>query len=134
MKKYTMLLALIPLAFTGCATIISGANQSVNVKAVNRVTGQIVPGAMCTVKGNNMTYPVSENPGIISVSRKSGVLDVVCTKEGYHNSTQAITSSINGWTALNLLGFPIVGFVVDAVTGSLHKYPASVSVPMQPKK
>ena len=133
MKKYLTALALVPLAFTGCATIISGANQTMNIKAVNRATDQIVPGAMCIVKGNNATYPMSSNPGVISVSRKSGVLDVQCTKRGYHTSVQAVTSSINGWTALNLLGFPIVGFVVDAVTGSLNKYPSSVTVVMQPK-
>ena len=132
MKKYTTLLALVPLAFTGCATVISGSDQSVNIKAVNRATGQIVPGAMCTVKGANMSYPVPGNPGIISVTRKSGVLSVVCKKNGYHESTHAVTSSLNGWTIVNILFWP--GFIVDALTGSMQKYPASVTIPMQPRK
>jgi len=134
MRKISTLLLTASLFLSGCATIMNGGStQKINVQAVDDATHQLIPGAVCTViDGQNNSYPVMGNPGVVTLTRGKGALTVSCKKEGYRQSKIAAGDSFNAWTLGNIIFWP--GIVVDAVSGAALKYPSHLSVIMVKNK
>lgn len=121
------------LVATSCASVLSGSTQPVNVAAVNSKSQRMLNDANCTIrdaKGN--VYPVVGNPGQAVIGRGNGPLTVRCTSPGYAQSRVGVAQDFNAVSAVNILWLP--GFLVDAYTGALQKYPSSVTVEMSPMR
>ncbi len=111
---------------TGCASMISGTNQSLSVST----TGY--PGATCQLKNSKGTWYVPA-PGSVTVHRGYGDMTVTCKKEGFPDVTAQISSSTKVATGANVLWGVLlpVGVGVDAATGAAYDYPAEIVVQME---
>lgn len=118
------------LLLCGCATIISGTSQTINVQAITADTHEVVPNATCTLKNaKGVPYPVSDNPGQVTVPRWYGGMQALCTAKGYQQKLLGVDAGFNAWTLLDLLFWP--SLIVDAATGAVVKYPSHVTVLME---
>ncbi len=113
------------LGLSACATIVTSSNQNIAITAV--------PGAQatCTATNGVGTWAVT-TPGAIRVERSKNDLQVSCTKTGYQNAQASGASGFEPWTIGNLLLGGLIGLGIDWASGSIHKYPDAIEVPMRP--
>lgn len=129
--KQSITCAVIALLLNSCATILSGTTQTVHVQAVDSTNNQILEGASCFLTdGQGIAYPIHSNPGSVVIAKGKGALNPTCKKLGYVQKNFGVGESFNALTIVNILFWP--GFIVDAVSGSMHKYPSHISVFMEP--
>lgn len=129
--NYKLAAIALTVSLAGCATIMTGSSQQVNVQAIDANTHQVLPGAVCTVvDGEGNTLPVPSNPGTVLVNKGKGTLQVRCTRPGYRQSQIGVGQSFNAWTIVNVLFWP--GLIVDAASGAMQKYPSYITVLMSP--
>lgn len=128
LKRFVAFLAI--FALSGCATVFTGSTSNVQIRVVDAESNEFINDIKCSVIDNDgMVYLFSSNPGNIIANKGKGTLRVDCKKPGYAQQNMGISQNINGVTFINVLFWP--GFIVDAVTGSMHKYPASVTIQMK---
>jgi uncharacterized protein YceK len=110
---------------SGCASMISGTNQSLSVST----TG--CPGATCQLKNSKGTWYVTA-PGSATVHRGYGDLSVTCKKEGFPDATAQVSSSTKIATGANVVWGVLlpVEAGVDMATGAAYDYPAEIVVTM----
>ncbi len=131
MKKTVTIALLASLSLVGCATVFSGTTQQLHIQAVSSADQKILTDAKCTLTDTNgVPYIASSLPGVVTVQKGQGPLKVECTKSGYHQKTMGVGENFNKITLVNVLFWP--GFIVDAVAGTLQKYPSHISVVMEP--
>ena len=120
-----LLLSFSVIVVSGCASMISGTNQSLSVSTTH------CPGATCQLKNSKGTWYVTA-PGSVTVHRGYGDMTVMCKKEGFPDATAQVASATKIATAANL-GWGVflpVGAGVDAATGAAYDYPAEIIVTM----
>ena len=126
----TTSLAVIALAgmpfIAGCATIIEGDDQAIDVSSNPT-------GAACelTRQGERVGV-VNPTPGSVFVERSKHDIHVACDKEGYETGQDVLVSGFEGWTVGNIVFGGPIGLVVDASSGAINQYPASVVVTLPP--
>jgi hypothetical protein len=120
----TVLLIACSVAFSGCATVIKGTTQTVNV------TSPPVRGARCVLTTSDGYWDVI-TPGSLTLPRSGDDLSVVCIKRGFKNSSQTITSHFNFVTLGNVAVGGLIGVTVDAVSGANDSYPKDIEIPME---
>ncbi|HET6159457.1 MAG TPA: hypothetical protein VFE34_14010 [Dongiaceae bacterium] len=90
-------------------------------------------GANCELRRDgDVIGVVNPTPGIINVDKSKDDISVICKKDGYQDGSGAFSSEFQGMTFGNLLFGGIIGVAVDASSGAMHEYPASVTVVMAP--
>src|SRR3989338_9908649 len=105
----------------GCATIISGTNETLNVQAINANSHETVSNASCSITdANGVVSNLSDNPGSIQMRRGKGPLSVKCFAKGYKQAQVGVGTGFNAWTIVDVLFWP--GIIVDAVDGAYSKY------------
>lgn len=108
MKKF-LLVALCAVAFSSCATILSGSKKKVTLDSrVKTPMTLVVDGH----RYHNVTFPCK-------VKVKCGFNDslIRVEAEGYETQVVVIDKHFNPVTILNI--FEPLGFIVDAVTGAM---------------
>jgi hypothetical protein len=127
-RKFSLLGCWLGLAFlsSGCASIVEGTDQSVTVQTSPS-------GASCELKRDGTVIGiVNPTPGTVTVDKSKHDIAVICKKDGYQDGSGAFSSEFQGMTFGNLLFGGIIGVAVDASSGAMHEYPASVTVVMAP--
>jgi hypothetical protein len=127
-RQFSMLGCWLSLAFlfSGCASIVEGTDQSVTVQTSPS-------GASCELKRDGTVIGiVNPTPGTVTVDKSKHDIAVICKKDGYQDGSGAFSSEFQGMTFGNLLFGGIIGVAVDASSGAMHEYPASVTVVMAP--
>jgi len=127
-RQFGMLGCWLSLAFlfSGCASIVEGTDQSVTVQTSPS-------GASCELKRDGTVIGVvNPTPGTVTVDKSKNDIAVICKKDGYQDGSGAFSSEFQGMTFGNLLFGGIIGVAVDASSGAMHEYPASVTVVMAP--
>lgn len=109
----------------GCASIVSGSNQSISIETKNE-SGSVA-GATCKLTNNKGTWYVT-TPGSTTVHRSFEDLGVTCTKQDHVQGTVAVKSSTKGMAFGNILFGGVIGVGVDVATGAAYDYPPIVSV------
>jgi hypothetical protein len=109
---------------TGCASIVSGTNQSVSVNTVP------VQGATCSLKNNKGIWYVPSTPGSAVVHRSFDNLLVTCRKPGYETGLKSVKSSTKGMAFGNVVFGGVIGAGVDVADGAAYDYPVNILVPM----
>lgn len=114
MKKL-LLIALVMLACTSCATILCGTKKRVTFDSDMRGTSakMIIDGRM----HQNVTFPYK-----VKIKRGFRDSEVRILAEGYESQTLYIDKTFNAWSLLNLAD--VAGWVIDAATGAVTQ-PAS---------
>ena len=111
----------------GCATVMEGSDQAVNVNT----TGCEEQGTVVCTLSNKEGSSVITAPATANVEKTKGALTVSCkSKNGKAQGTQVVDSKYEAMNAGNLLAGGIIGIGVDAATGAMWKYPSTVVVQM----
>lgn len=108
---------------SGCASIVSGTNQSITVDTPGCAA------ASCKLTNDKGEWAVT-TPGSVVVHRAYGPLSIICSKEGFPSGTATANSSTKGMAFGNILFGGIIGAGVDMGTGAAYDYPTSIMVPM----
>jgi hypothetical protein len=115
----------------GCASIVSGTNQSVSVET--RANADPVVGATCKLTNNKGTWFVT-TPGSATVHRSFEDLQIRCDKEALDPAISSVKSSTKGMAFGNILFGGLIGAGVDISTGAAYDYPVLITVPMSKPK
>lgn len=109
-----------------CSTLVEGSDQSVTVMTDPS-------GASCRLESKNgIVGVVNPTPGSVVLSKSKENVSVLCEKEGYQPSAGTLASSFEGMTFGNVIFGGIIGVGIDAASGAMNKYPASVTVQLAP--
>lgn len=130
-RLLNLLIVATVLLLTSCATLISGTNQNINIKAVDIATNEALSGVICnvtTTKGAGYNVELDTH-SFISIEKDQGMIQFNCKKAGYKQVSVTSTQSFDGATIANIFFWP--GFIVDASTGSMKKYPSNIMISMQ---
>ncbi len=114
------------LVMPGCASIVTGQNQSVTIEVPD------CEGANCKLTNDKGTWIVKA-PGSVTVQRAYGDLTVICTKEGFGSKTRVVQSSTKAMAAGNIIFGGVIGAGVDVATGAAYDYPTLITVPLMCK-
>jgi hypothetical protein len=112
---------------TGCASIVSGSNQSVSVETHKK--GTQISSASCKLSNDKGTWFVT-TPGSVTVNRSFSDIAIKCEKEGVEPGLLTAKSSTKGMAFGNILFGGIIGAGVDMSTGAAYDYPTLLSVEM----
>ena len=119
-------LAAMLLGLGGCATITTGHSQSVVVDTDPN-------GAACRLTREQKDVAVvNPTPGTATIGKSFGRLDVVCTKDGYQETTGILAADFQAMTLGNVILGGIIGIAVDAASGAMMKYPEAVKYTLIP--
>lgn len=122
-------LAIIGIVATtsGCASIITGTNQSLSVETKSKTAN--LNGATCKLTNDKGVWFVT-TPGSVTVHRAYGELAVKCEKDGIEPGLVSVKSSTKGMLAGNILFGGGIGAAVDMANGSAYDYPDLITVVM----
>ncbi|CAN5770404.1 hypothetical protein BH11PSE8_BH11PSE8_13470 [soil metagenome] len=117
----------VTLVTSGCASIVSGTNQSLSVTSKNK--GEVHSGAKCTLVNDKGTWYVT-TPGSVTVRRSFNDLSVNCAADAVEPGIAIVKSSTKGMAFGNILFGGVIGVGVDAATGAAYDYPEIILVEM----
>lgn len=112
----------------GCASIVSGTNQSVSVET-HAADGAPLVGANCKLMNNKGTWYVT-SPGSAVVNRSFEDLSILCEKDKHPSGWASVKSSTKPMAFGNILFGGVIGAGVDIGTGAAYDYPALIKVKM----
>jgi hypothetical protein len=110
---------------SGCASIVTGHNQSLSVETHSK--GAAVVGSACTLQNNKGTWFVTA-PGSVIVNRSYGDLTVSCNHESQQPGAVVVSSSTKAMAFGNIIFGGVIGAAVDVGTGAAYDYPSLISV------
>jgi PDZ domain len=120
-------LGLAVLSTAGCATVIDGTSQKIDVATSPS-------DASCTLSRDGETIGVIDNtPGEVEVDRTKHAILVACSKAGYKMASTDDKSGSDAWVWANFVPGGGVGFIVDLATGAHNKYAPIVEVALSPQ-
>ncbi len=126
MKK--MIFILLALAgLSGCATIVKGSSQTMNISTSNGKQANVV------VTGKSGTIPTLI-PQALSVEKSAGDIVINVTEaECVLPSTTIVKSRLNPWFWGNFIFGGLLGSTTDVATGSAWEYDSNIMVNVVPK-
>ena len=113
----------------GCASIVSGQNQSVSVTSRDPVKGVDVAGAKCALVNDKGTW-YATTPGTVTVRRSFNELAVNCTADGMAPGIAMVKSATKAMAFGNILFGGFIGAGVDMSTGAAYDYPEIIVITM----
>ncbi|WP_461564999.1 hypothetical protein [Thiobacillus sp.] len=116
---------------SGCASIVSGQNQSVSLETRSK-QGETVLSANCTLSNNKGTWFVT-SPGSVTVRRSYEDLLIDCEKENQDPGLASVKSSTKAMAFGNILFGGVIGAGVDMASGAAYDYPTMITVLMGKK-
>jgi hypothetical protein len=123
-----IVLIFVALLGSGCASIVTGHNQSLSVETRSK-DGQTVMGANCKLVNDKGTWFVT-SPGSVTVHRSYDDLLVNCDKDGQEPGAASVKSSTKGMAFGNILLGGVIGAGVDVASGAAYDYPTLFTVVM----
>jgi len=107
--------------FAGCATIVHGTTQRVQIDSTP-------PGAEVAIDDSQHLV----TPSTVNLARGSAH-KLIFHKPGYQDATANLTSGFSGWILGNLIAGGVVGMAIDASDGAGRKLSSdSVNVALTP--
>jgi hypothetical protein len=131
LNKNFLALVAITMLGSGCASIVSGQNQSVSVETRGK-QGQAVSGANCKLSNDKGTWFVT-SPGSVSVRRSYDDLLVNCEKETQDAGLASVKSSTKAMAFGNIIFGGLIGAGVDVASGAAYDYPTLITIVMGEK-
>ena len=107
LTQYALLLIAVRLAI-GCATIIHGSSQDINISSAPDQAEVWIDGAR-----------MGMTPTKVTLKRKDDYL-VTVKKEGYKEATIKIEGSTSAWIIGNVVFGGIIGCGIDLITGGAY--------------
>ena len=119
--------AMIVAATAGCASVAVGTSQPMQIET------KPVAGADCVLSNSRGQWSVV-TPGVATVLKSGSVLKIVCTKEGWQETTDYVASGAST-TALVGAAIPYWGILeagADAISGAGSNYPTGYTIHLKP--
>jgi hypothetical protein len=119
--------AMIAALTAGCAAVSDGSSQPI------RIDTSPVAGANCVLSNSRGQWPVV-SPGVATVLKSGSVLKIICTKEGWQETTDYVASGAST-KALVGAAIPYWGILesgADAITGAGSTYPTGYTIRLKP--
>jgi hypothetical protein len=107
-KVYYLFIVVAVFVFQGCATIIKGSKQNINITSYP---------AEATITINGKMF--GKTPTVARVFRKDNQY-VKIELDGYKTYETVLKKRFNGWLLGNIVFGGLVGIAIDAVTGSMY--------------
>jgi len=124
-----VLLSLLVVSLSGCASITGDQTQPITVFAV--CAGSAAPVEAECVLENDKARKIITSPGTVAISRSFADLSIQC-KYGNSKRGRAVLSSKSDEKILgNIVAGGVIGAVVDVGTGAAFNYPSRVTVLME---
>lgn len=126
-----LLLGVISLLTTSCATIFSGTSQPVSFESVPS-GAEVV-----TIMKNGELQTIGTTPCTVTISKKTKKVNF--KKENFYDETYTMSGNLklNGWYFVDLVGcFTLVGIpsaVVDMTNNSYFNLPKQIKVDLKKK-
>jgi hypothetical protein len=114
-------------SLSGCASIVTGHNQSLSVTASSET--QDVSGAQCSLKNDKGQW-FATTPGSVTVRRSYSRLTVDCQSEQLTGSNQ-VASKTKAMALGNVVFGGLIGVGIDVASGAAYDYPDVVHVSMR---
>lgn len=127
-KTNSVVLVFVALLGTGCASIVTGHNQSVSVETRGK-QGESVASANCKLTNDKGTWFVT-SPGSVSVRRSYADLLVNCEKTDQQPGVASVKSSTKAMAFGNIIFGGVIGAGVDIASGAAYDYPILITVLM----
>lgn len=122
MKTNKLLLTASLLLLTGCASIVSGTTQTINVSTTPA-------GARCElVREGKVFATIASTPGSVEVDRLKHDITINCSAPGYQTSTYINESGAAGATFGNIILGGGIGWAVDSARGADNSYDENVHI------
>lgn len=128
-----IMILLLGFVFTGCATIVRGDKQQVNINTYDAETNYIVS-SNCTVTNDEGTFKTRSDREVF-VERDKDLLRIDCETEDFQGS-RIVDGKVDwGFLAIDFFGVDlcIISCWIDGFTGSWAEYPVMIDVPMDRK-
>lgn len=127
MRTAVLSTAAAALALAGCATIVTGGDDEIDI-----VTPGVV-GAECELRTfSGAVRARIVTPGTVELSKDSSDLEAICTKDGFIDARGQVDAGFEPWVIGNLLFGGLIGIVIDFVNDSAYKYDSDVAIYMEP--
>jgi hypothetical protein len=124
-------LAAVSMLGSGCASIVTGHDQSVSVETRSK-QGQAVMSANCKLTNDKGTWFVT-SPGSVTIRRSYSDLLVNCEKEHQDPGLASVKSSTKAMAFGNIIFGGVIGAGVDIASGAAYDYPTMITVLMGDK-
>ncbi len=115
MKKVILLLT-VSMMMNGCATVISGSQDSVEINTMPT-------SAICDIKGEQYMNKI-QTPTELDIPRSAGHLSVTCENDAGMQGAATLNSEFNEIFLGNILLLPVIyiaGFI-DLISGAAFEY------------
>lgn len=125
--QFFLLMIISCLFFSGCATIITGSRDLINIRTSN---GQEVKATITSAEGvGDITLPTILNA---KKAKQNIYIEVKETNE-YEQSNAVAVSRMNNWFWGNIILGGLLGSTTDAISGAMWQYDNTITVPIQKK-
>lgn len=122
----TLVASLFAFGVSGCATILWGTTQNVEIRSTPS-------GADVFVSGKHK----GKTPLEVEVPREKDFLNIVLKKEGYADTQVKLEDNFNPWTVPALVvscAWGYIGIVADVRSAATSHYESEISVPLLKEK
>lgn len=118
--------ASLALFSSGCATIITQADQEVAIRTDP-------DGAECKLVRDGTEIAVAgPTPSVIEVDNSYKSIELFCKRDGHFESRGMLTPGMQPLILGNILLGGIIGFVIDFATGAASAYPSATEITLVP--
>ena len=124
----TLLVLQILFLSSSCASIVSGRNQSVTVSSTTS-NNSALNNSNCKLTNSKGEW-IASTPGSVFIRKSYGDLSINCTNRNLRGS-QTFKSGHEPIVWGNILFGGLIGWAIDAGTGSGFSYPQSMNVTMR---
>lgn len=121
MKK--ILVALLSIQLTACASIVTGTTQSVSIETSQKA-------ARCDLQNDKGKWHVSDTPASVVVQRSYEDINVTCQK-GDMKGFATFKSTTKAMALGNIVFGGAIGAGVDTATGAAFDYPSVMKVELK---
>ena len=113
------------LLLAGCATIVDGTHQNVQVLTTP------VKHASCVASNSKGRWHSDSESNSMMVHRAYGALAITCHKKGYVSASKTVESNIKAMAFGNIIFGGPLGAVIDVADGAAYDYPDTITLPMK---
>ena len=124
MKKTLLMLPLAGLLLSGCASIMSGRTQTINVQSTSE------DDVVIEVVSKSGVQKV-KTPAVISVKRSKESIQLTVKDKCFRRQSTSIDSGINMWFLGNIITGGLTGTSTDLITGAIWEYDETILVPAE---
>ncbi|PTU32135.1 hypothetical protein [Stenotrophobium rhamnosiphilum] len=126
-RKNFVLVALLTLMTTGCATIFNGRTEAVQFRSTPDQADVVISN-----RAGEITHRVT-TPATVTLNRSAGffkpeIYTAVVTKPGFKPGIIAVPGKVNNWYFANLVIGGVIGMlIVDPATGAMFSFSPSTT-------